>query len=158
MILKTLAGLVCALALVIAAGVSGFTFTIWPTFIADQPLEVTPRMLSELAALKQERKFLMDTKVFYPGARNEAERVACQAAVDAVIDSVVRELPKAPRSATVLGIFKQALSSFDTLESEERDQFLVYLQRVMRIAGVSSSHELFNVWRYGFPYGWLIRT
>jgi hypothetical protein len=49
---------------------------------------------------------------------------------------------------------KATLANFDTPESEERDQLLVYLTKVMRICGVDSSDELFNVWRYGFPYGW----
>lgn len=129
----------------------------WPTTIADQVVAVTPKMLSELAALKQERKFVPDTKQFYAGAPNEIARAESQAAVDAVIASVIHDLPAAPRSSLVLGIFKQALASFSS-ESEERDQFLVYLQRIMQIIGLSSTHELFNVWRYGFPYGWLIRA
>jgi hypothetical protein len=49
------------------------------------------------------------------------------------------------------------LAGFDTPESEERDQLLVYLTRVMTICGVENSSELFNVWRYGFPYGWMSR-
>ena len=51
---------------------------------------------------------------------------------------------------------KTTLANVDTSESEERDQVLVYLSKVMEICGVESSAELFNVWRYGFPYGWLI--
>jgi hypothetical protein len=31
------------------------------------------------------------------------------------------------------------------------------LSRVMTIVGVADSGELLNVWRYGFPYGWLIK-
>jgi hypothetical protein len=46
------------------------------------------------------------------------------------------------------------LAKFDTPESEERDQVLAYLTKVMEICGVRGSAELFNVWRYGFPYGW----
>ena len=46
--------------------------------------------------------------------------------------------------------------NFNTAESEERDQILVYFNKVMRICGVQNSGELFNVWRYGFPYGWFL--
>jgi hypothetical protein len=49
---------------------------------------------------------------------------------------------------------KVTLAKFDTPESEERDHVLAYLTKVMEICGVHSSAELFNVWRYGFPYGW----
>lgn len=54
----------------------------------------------------------------------------------------------------VLAKFKRAMASFSVSESEERDQFLVYLQRIMDVLGMRSSGELLNVWRYGFPYGW----
>ncbi|WP_373925124.1 DUF4844 domain-containing protein [Duganella sp. sic0402] len=30
-----------------------------------------------------------------------------------------------------------------------------YFGRMLDICGVENSGELFNVWRYGFPYGWL---
>jgi hypothetical protein len=78
-----------------------------------------------------------------------------QAAVDSAIQSLIAELPVRPRRSTVLGTLKTTLANFGTTESEERDQILVYLTRVMQICGVESSAELFNVWRYGFPYGWL---
>ncbi len=150
--------MVLAVLLVVASGVLGVTFIAWPTSISDQPIAVTPTMLAELASLKQERKFTPDTKQFYFGAPNEKARAEYQAAVDVMIESLILELPRAPRSSLVLGIFKQALASFTSQESEEKDQFLVYLQRIMQIVGLSSTHELFNVWRYGFPYGWLIRS
>jgi hypothetical protein len=51
---------------------------------------------------------------------------------------------------------KATLADVDTSESEERDQILAYLDKVMTICGVESSDQLFNVWRYGFPYGWFL--
>ena len=155
--LKVVAGLVLTILLVVASGVLGLTFIAWPTFIADQAIVVTPRMLEDLARLKQEPKFVADPSHFYFGATSAKSQDECQAAVNAAIDTIIRELPSTPRSSLILGIFKQSLASFPSSESEERDQFLMYLQRIMAIAGVPSSHELFNVWRYGFPYGWLIR-
>jgi hypothetical protein len=41
---------------------------------------------------------------------------------------------------------KIALANFDISESEERDQILSYLGRVMDVCGVHSSGELFNDW------------
>lgn len=143
-------------ALVVAAGVSGVTFFVWPTGVADRSLAVTPKVLDALRTLKTERKFVEDISHFYPGARNEDVRARSQAAVDAVIDSLIHELPSNPHRSLVLKTFKRALSEFSSTESEEGDQFLAYLQRIMSIVGIAGSGELFNVWRYGFPYGWIM--
>jgi hypothetical protein len=56
----------------------------------------------------------------------------------------------------VLREFKTALASVDSGESEERDQLLMYLTKIMQIVGIDNSGELLNVWRYGFPYGWVL--
>lgn len=138
------------------AGVSGLSFYVWPTGIGDHKLAVTPEVLQHLQSLQSERKFDLDMKTFYPGARNEAERATAQAAVDATIQSLIAELPVRPQRSTVLRSMKAALANFDTSESEERDQILAYFTRVLDICGVESSSELFNVWRYGFPYGWVL--
>lgn len=154
LMLKVLALIAIAVILPFIAGLSGFTFYAWPTSVGDHGLRVTPSTLEQLAALRAERKFEADKTTHYFGAPNEHARAAAQAEVDAVIDSLIHELPSSPRRSVVLATFKAALAKFDTPESEERDQFLVYLQRIMVIVGVKNSGELFNVWRYGFPYGW----
>lgn len=153
---KALIALVVVLLAVVVACVSGATFYLWPTSLADHKLDVTSQTLNQLAAFKAERKFTEDKVNFYFGAPTEADRASAQAAVDAVISRLQAELPANPRRSVVLGIFKQAQASFVTVESEERDQFLVYLVRIMGILGVTSSGELLNVWRYGFPYGWFL--
>jgi hypothetical protein len=154
--LKMVLAVAAAIALFVVAGVSGLTFYFWPTSIGDYEVNITSSTLVQLAALRNEHKFEVDKKSFYFGAPNEQARAGAQAAVDAVIDSLAYELPRSPRRSVVLKIFKSALARFGTPESEERDQFLVYLQRIMVIVGVKNSGELFNVWRYGFPYGWVL--
>ena len=37
------------------------------------------------------------------------------------------------------------------------DQTLYYFTEAMRIVGMQGSNELLNVWRYGFPYGWVLK-
>lgn len=155
-VLKIALAVVVAAVLLVVAGVSGLTFYVWPTSLGDHEVNVTSAALAQLAEIRSERKFEVDKKSFYFGAPNEQARAAAQAAVDAVIDSLAYELPRSPRRSVVLGVFKSALARFGTSESEERDQFLVYLQRIMAILGVKNSGELFNVWRYGFPYGWAL--
>lgn len=95
-----------------------------------------------------------DQSNFYFGAPNEAVRLSAQRSVDVLLDALVLELPKNPKRSMVLVKFKTAMESFSVSESEERDQFLFYLQRIMKVLGMQSSGELMNVWRYGFPYGW----
>jgi hypothetical protein len=154
--MKLLAAIVLCIAVFIGAGVSGLSFYLWPTWLGDHPLNVTPAMLRQLTDLKREHKFGPDPARFYPGATDEVQRAAAQLAADQAIQALIDDLPKRPRRAVVLANFKQTLASFVTVESEERDELLHYLGRAMAICGVESSAELFNVWRYGFPYGWLL--
>lgn len=154
MFLKICAGIVIVVAAAVMAGLSGLSFYLWPTGVNDHTLSITPDVLERLRSLQSERKFDPDALTFYPGAMNESERLAAQAAVDSTIESLIAALPARPKRSTVLGVMKITLARFDTPESEERDQVLVYLTRVMQVCGVQGSAELFNVWRYGFPYGW----
>ena len=156
MALKIIAGIFAICSAFFIAGVSGLSFYIWPTFLNDRRLTVTPETLQRLQGLEQERKFGPDQTTFYPGAMNEEQRATAQAAVDSAIRSLIAELPRNPQRSTVLRTMKTTLANVDLADSEERDQFLLYLGRSMEICGVTTSDELFNVWRYGFPYGWVI--
>lgn len=156
MLIKILASVLLTVVAAVVMGLSGLSFYLWPTGLNDRTLSLSPVVMKRLQSLHVERKFDADKRTFYPGARNEKARVEAQAVVDTVIRSLMTELPKHPRRSTVLKIMKAALSSYETVESEERDQLLVYLSKVMEICGVESSSELFNVWRYGFPYGWIL--
>jgi len=152
--LRILASIVIALGVVITAGLSGPSFYLWPTTFNDHKLSITPDVIERMRKVQSERKFDLDPVTFYPGAMNESQRLAAQAAVDFTIQTLIAELPARPRRSIVLSIMKRTLTNFDSSESEERDQVLMYLTKVMEICGVQSSAELFNVWRYGFPYGW----
>lgn len=154
MMLKIVAFFLAAMALMIAFGVSGLAFYCWPTSMGDETLALSPQAMQELSSLRAESKFVMDVAVLYPGAPDETMRASAQNAVDRLLDTLLVELPKHPRRAMVLGQFKQAMRNFPISESEERDRFLGYLQRIMDVLGISDSGELLNVWRYGFPYGW----
>ena len=91
----------------------------------------------------------------YPGAPNEGVRAVAQNAVDSLLEELIRELPSNPQRSFVLRKIKGALSTFGPTDSEERDQLLTYCERILISVGVEGSSELLNVWRYGFPYGWL---
>lgn len=153
-ILKLIFAFVSVMTLVITVGVTGLSFYLWPTSLGDGAITVTPETLEELTRLRGERKFVVDHPSLYFGAPNEAVRLSAQRSVDVLLDSLILELPKNPKRSMVLAKFKNAMETFSVSESEERDQFLVYLQRIMKILSMQSSGELTNVWRYGFPYGW----
>lgn len=154
MLFKAFASIVIVFVLILIAGLSGLSFRVWPTGFNDYKLTMTPEVLQRLRSLQSERKFGPDSTTFYPGAINESERRRAQEAVDSTIRRLIAELPQHPQRSTVLRAMKATLAKYDTAESEERDQVLAYLTKVMEICGVGSSAELFNVWRYGFPYGW----
>jgi len=151
---RLLASVVTAFVMILIAGLSGLSFHVWPTGFNDHKLSVTPEVLQRLRDLQSERKFGPDSANFYPGAMSENARLRAQEAVDSTIRVLIAELPEHPQRSTVLRAMQATLTNFDTPESEERDQLLVYLTQVMQNCGVDSSDELFNVWRYGFPYGW----
>jgi len=157
MFIKILASAVALVVYVIVvAGTSGLSFYVWPTGFNDQQLAITPAVIERLRSLQSEHKFGPDTAAFYPGAASEAQRAVAQASVDATIQTLIAELPARPQRSTVLRAMKVTLADVDTTESEECDQILLYLDKVMAICGVESSDQLFNVWRYGFPYGWFL--
>lgn len=143
-------------ALVVGAGITGLTFYLWPTSLGDVTLVVSPQTMQALARLRAEPKFVSDQSRFCFGAPSENVRLSAQRSVDVLLDSLRSELPKNPKRSLALAKFKGAMASFSISESAERDQFLVYLQRIMEPLGMQSSGELLNVWRYGFPYGWFI--
>ena len=157
MLFKALASIFIVFVLILSAGLSGLSFRVWPTGLNDYNLTVTPEVLRRLRSIQSERKFGPDSVTFYPGAMHEVDRLQAQQAVDSTIQALITELPKHPQRSTVLRAMKTTLTNFDTPESEERDQILAYLTKVIEICGVQSSAELFNVWRYGFPYGWFHR-
>ena len=154
MFIRILGGVAVFVVAVIVAGLSGLTFIVWPTGFHDQKLTITPAVMQRLRGLQSEDKFGPDIATFYPGAPSEKQRAVAQASVDSAIQSLITELPARPQRSTVLRAMKGTLANFDTSESEERNQVLLYLTKMMDICGVENSGELFNVWRYGFPYGW----
>lgn len=144
--------------LVALAAVSGMPFYLWPTYLGDHELTVTPRMLEELQSLLSERKFAQHDPTFYPGAMNERSRAEAQLHVDRLLVTLIRELPQKPKRSFVMKSCKMAMANFDTIESEERDRFAHYLRELMNIVGVNAPGELLNVWRYGLPVGWFAKA
>jgi hypothetical protein len=154
MMLKITLALIISSVFLVGIGLSGLLFRLWPTAWPDAELSVSPSQIERLNALRREPKFMPDTKLFYPGARNEDIRLALEEILNAEIEYIAQGVPKTPRKSFVLGTFKQVLAHADRIDSEEKDRLLAYFNQIMEILNIHSSNEVLNVWRYGFPYGW----
>jgi Domain of unknown function (DUF4844) len=155
--MKFFAMIVGALALLVFVGVSGLLFRVWPTFWPDQDLKITSIQIEQLKQLRAEVKFHEDLKTFYPGATDEFSRLVLESAVNGAVDSIIQLIEKNPEKSYVLGVFKWVLGKMERLDTEDQEQVLAYFSRVLDILGIESSNELFNVWRYGVPYGWFMK-
>lgn len=155
--MKFFAMIVGALALLVLVGVSGVLFRVWPTFWPDQDLKITSIQIEQLKQLRAEVKFHEDLKTFYPGATDEFSRLVLESAVNGAVDSIIQLIEKNPKKSYVLGVFKWVLGKMERLDTEDQEQVLAYFSRVLDILGIESSNELFNVWRYGVPYGWFMK-
>ena len=152
--MKIAIAIISVLAFLVLAGIYGGLFKIWPTSWPDSDLNIGTVQIEQLKKLRSEVKFHEDPKTFYPGAASEASRVSLETAVNGTIDLIIPTLKQKPKKSSILGIFKPVLLSLSLLDSEDKDQLLNYFNRILQTVGVQSSNELFNVWRYGFPYGW----
>ena len=142
-------------AIVVGAGLSGALFSAWPVSWPDQSLVVTPQAIAELQALRSERKFVPDPRIPYPGIISPEGRLASELLVNGLIDTLIRDLPAHPTKSVVLSHMKLALASYPAIDTEDRDRLLRYFEQILGILKIDHSNELFNVWRYGFPYGWV---
>ena len=118
-------------------------------------MTVSVQQLGQLQELRDEPKFVEDLSIFYPGAETELGRIEAEVKVNALLDTLILELRSHASKAYVLSRFKLLLATCRNFDSEDRDRLLRYLEQVMTIVGIETSNELFNVWRYGLPYGWL---
>jgi Domain of unknown function (DUF4844) len=151
---KVLMAVLVTGAVVFGAGLSGALFSVWPVFWPDQSLILTSEAIAELQSLREERKFVPDPRIPYPGTSPE-RRLAFELLVNGLIDTLIRDLPAHPTKSAVLSRMKVVLASYPAIDTEDRDRLLRYFEQILRILKIENSNELFNVWRYGFPFGWV---
>jgi len=156
--MKYIFALILIFAAVVGLGFLGVYYSLWPTSLNDKAIVLSDDKLSLLYEIELERKFDAAPDEFYFGAPNEAIRAEAELAVNAIISGAIKKLIINPQKSTILAHFKSTLASIDHFDSEEKDRALFYLERVLDIVDVNDSEELFNVWRYGFPYGWFIEA
>jgi hypothetical protein len=117
---------------------------------SNEEKHLTTQELSTLAAFRAEPKFGSQPELGYFGAPNEEVRTRCEAAINQLLDELIAGWDANPTKAFVLAQFERTLEKFNLEDSEEQDQALSYLERIMDILGIESSDGLLNTWRYGF--------
>lgn len=158
LIIKILLIPIATFSLLIALGISGFYYAIWPTQFNDQKIVLNLDKRNQLAQLLLEPKFHEDKKNFYFFPPNESVRKVAESRVNTIIREMIQAAERSPTKSSVLVSLKTSLSNLDDLDSEEKDRALIYIEESIKILGVENSNELLNVWRYGFPYGWLLNS
>jgi hypothetical protein len=142
----------------VGLGITGAYFYIWPTNFNDQSLNVTEITQRELTKLIEEEKFYSESSAFYFGAPNEIVRVRAEVKVNLALNEIAEVVKNNPKKSAVLSSIKVSLKNFQDFDSEENEMALYYFERSLEILSIESSNELFNVWRYGFPYGWFFKN
>jgi hypothetical protein len=139
------------------AGLPGALFPPWPASWPDQSLSVTAREMSELRALRAQRKFPADARLFDAGAGGERDRGSAAARVNGVPDNLVRDLQAHPAKSYGLGRAKELRAAFPRRDSADQDRVLGYVEQTPAIVRIASSDERLNVWRFRIPYGRFVR-
>lgn len=132
---------------------TGILFKIWPVTFDDKNLVVNEAVLQKLEAMRREQRFLPDWHIHYPGAPNEDTRKKAETIVNSMIDDVAKSIKRNPKKSSVLAAVKHHLSALYFYDSEERERTADYVEQIIEICQVSSTNELLNVWRFGWPYG-----
>lgn len=114
--------------------------------VTDNRLVLTEAAFGELGRFLKEPKFLEVD--FYPGAPEDV-RDEVELHLNNLIVRLINGLGSTPTKEFVLAEIRGTLEAFDKQESEEQDQLVVYLSRLLDILGVTSTDGLIGTWRYG---------
>lgn len=114
---------------------AAFTLFLRPS---EQTLVVTPQVISQLRALREEPKF-----TDLPGAPAAAERRRTEPLFDELLDSLLVGLPQNPSKKWVLAQLDPVVAKFHLEDTELRERCVVYVQRILDIVGVEKTDGVF---------------
>ena len=130
-----------------------FTLALWAALLAgasivsyfwralvprpDQKLEVTHVTFAKLAALRDRPKDVELPGTLYNGLRPEHARLLAERQVNALIDRLREGLASNPSKKFVLREFAKTMAEFETIDTEDREQLLRYLEGIMDILGIA---------------------
>ncbi|UDF34515.1 UNVERIFIED_ORG: DUF4844 domain-containing protein [Shinella sp. XGS7] len=114
------------------------------TDVLDEPLAVTPSVLSAVVEFKEASK--LD---YLPGVVSGAEKARLTELVDTLTDSLVAGITAHPSKLWVMRQFQAALLRLDDQDTEAREHLGIELERLMEILGVESSDGLLSFYLGG---------
>ncbi|TPV56952.1 DUF4844 domain-containing protein [Aestuariibacter sp. GS-14] len=103
-----------------------------------------------LVNFKSQKKFVEDRSELYPGAPDEQTRLQAESIINDVVDELLALKDNNLSEREFWIILKSAAMQLQTMDSEEMDQGLYYMEKLMDIYGIESSDGRLNQWRYGF--------
>lgn len=103
-----------------------------------------------LRSFQLETKFLEDSTSFYPGAPDEEIRVRAESLINNAVKKLIETPEDGLNEEKFWEILKVAALELKTMDSEELERGLTYMEELMDIYGIESSGGRLNKWRYGF--------
>lgn len=85
--------------------------------------------------------------------RPESSRLLAEEQLNRLIDRLRDGLPSKPSKKFALAEFARTMGEFEATDTEDREQLLRYLEKIMDILGIVSSDGLLNRWMYGAVLG-----
>jgi hypothetical protein len=122
--------------------------------LAQEMINVTPKMLAELRQLQPHLTFAPDLPD-YTGVRDLEERTAADRAFANLVNQLVIDLPTHPDKSFVLRQFSSTLYRSGVWETEDRERAATYCEEIMKVVGIKSSDDLLNRYLYGHAW-WLV--
>ena len=116
----------------------------------DKTLIITENTISKLNVMKSKSKFILDDKLFYPGAPSTKVKKEAEGLINDLLTILIDQVPSNPKKSYVMREFKNTLKKFNEFDSEEQDRVCNYLEEIMDMLRISNSDGLLNKWRYGF--------
>jgi Domain of unknown function (DUF4844) len=135
------------LAILVSAGLLAFWGLFWPA--PDQVLDVSQQTLASLLDLRNRTKYVEIPGSIYNGMRPESRRVIAEAQLNSLIDRLRDGLPSRPSKKFVLSEFAKTMEDFESIDTEDREQLLRYLEEIMHTLGIENSDGLLSRWMYG---------
>jgi hypothetical protein len=107
--------------------------------IEDQPLAITPGTVQELTDLRQAEKF-----ADLPGYNITEEQERLSAVLNDLLDRLIAGVATNPTKLWVMMQFQPSLEAIEDEDTEGRERFGAYMERIMDILEIESSDGLLD--------------
>ena len=119
----------------------GATAAVYRMRFEDAPLVVDAHAMAGLAALRQEPKFVDLPGI--PGPRLDAERRRNADSLNDLLTRVQRGIEAHPSQRWLFEEMAPTVSGMALEDTEVRDRYIDYLERLDKIFGITSTHGAF---------------